>query len=657
MSMAPGDVRRFKREDFEVRDYVDTITKRLVYDMTVKDEEEKNSKHNKNKEQVVLFNIKPFLTLFEGTLEELNKLQKQIEKKALAQEQDCKAEEEAYKSKVTVQSRSFEKTFAGFKELDQRIYKVGDTAVQIGDRLEALEKQRSKAVEIADLIQHFIKLNQGTAEREKNGVEEDGLTSKQASSLKKLNSFTQELERVEEEVKLTRKEREDLDYIQTAGSSGGVVGSSTNNGLGATSTAPSSQFRHLAWSLSQDPVAERLRLNEHLLDRTKEGKEAVEKESNKLENKLLQEFDEASQRNDYAKMKEVASILNEFNGCGSCIRHYIMKLNMFFDTESINMDSALAEAGEHRISTNELEDTKEDARIHAFFYDITHACKHEYEVISKVFPNPAVVMRELAQRIFEQRIGMFLEKMLNIRDSSPESLLFYLRILKSAHAETCQFVKVLQEYNIGQFDFSSMVQSLFYKYMSSYISNETKYLRLFYENHLAQLQQEAEKNRASRSWPGAPTNSKTPKLATVTALTSLEPIFAFLHCSEGAVERCLELSSKEDISQNLYQIFEMLLEYLGYRYLSPALEHALLQLKKRKSSTSPTTFFQITQQVNQSTEVRQQISSCLAWPTPMWDTTGSRCKWSAQHPSSEPRCVALPDGADGSGVGDGRALV
>jgi hypothetical protein len=50
------------------------------------------------------------------------------------------------------------------------------------------------------------------------------------------------------------------------------------------------------------------------------------------------------------------------------------------------------------------------SQINEFFDDLISQCEKEYDVISRVFPNPPAVMRELAQRIFEQKVWNFLKK-------------------------------------------------------------------------------------------------------------------------------------------------------------------------------------------------------------------------------------------------------
>jgi hypothetical protein len=145
--------------------------------------------------------------------------------------------------------------------------------------------------------------------------------------------------------------------------------------------------------------------------RWQQGKELVEAESNKLENYLLQKFTKASGASNYAKMKartrykhatralhtardvwltvmswwwwlqECADILYQFNGGSSCVKRYISLLKMFFDTESLEMDEALADQGTYTARVQNLDNVElASARITEFYDDIIASCQKEYKV-------------------------------------------------------------------------------------------------------------------------------------------------------------------------------------------------------------------------------------------------------------------------------------
>ena len=54
-----------------------------------------------------------------------------------------------------------------FKELDTRINSIGNAAIQIGDRLESLDAQKTRAAQAEALIRTFMELNSGVERRER----------------------------------------------------------------------------------------------------------------------------------------------------------------------------------------------------------------------------------------------------------------------------------------------------------------------------------------------------------------------------------------------------------------------------------------------------------------------------------------------------------
>jgi hypothetical protein len=105
-----------------------------------------------------------------------------------------------------------------------------------------------------------------------------------------------------------------------------------------------------------------------------------------------------------------SKVLFEFNGGDMCITNYIKRVDM-----SVAKDEALAAdeskrqvsgnmRGQH-LSRNEVtEKPIPDERIREFFVEISKTCADEYKIICKVFPVSSIVMKQLIQRIFEQRV-------------------------------------------------------------------------------------------------------------------------------------------------------------------------------------------------------------------------------------------------------------
>jgi len=578
--MDKPDVKRFQAAPFNPHEYVDIVSRKLVYQLA-QDEDGTTDREGRRCDPppthtAVFFATEPFLKLFENTIADLKRMQDQVEEEIAKSIKGCAKEEEAYKSKIWAQNRAFQSNLSTFKDLDDRICGIGNIAMRIGDQLEAVEKQRSSASETKELINYFSELCSG--EVKSPIFLHKGMLRERARLLKKLGVFVKEIERAEEEMSHLKAE-----HVRMLSSESATV------------------------DLAQGDPMTKL---ESLLLRTSKGKELVESESNKLENKLLLKFTKSSSRCDYETMREYANILHEFNGGASCVKRYISLLKMFFDTESLEMDEVLADQGTYTAKVQQLDSFElASARITQFYDEIIESCKKEYLVISRVFPNPPSVMRELAHRIFEQRISMFLERML-YHSGTAISMLTYLRLVVVAHEKIFQLVAVLREFKTD-LDFDSIVASLLLNYIDSYLDTEIQCLSLLYKQELENLMKgadmagkhgsafdkmfEVSKDLAT-AWNLQ--GKKNPNLLNrVPELTTLEPILHFIHAHEESVRRCVKLSKPGTIPQSLQRLFDTLLDYLGYQYLHPALEAALEPLRAGRAGRVQ--FLEVVQQANQ----------------------------------------------------------
>lgn len=55
--------------------------------------------------------------------------------------------------------------YRSYDSLEGRIGEVGKTAIRIGEQLETIDKERSKASESRDIIEYFMEFQDGSSER------------------------------------------------------------------------------------------------------------------------------------------------------------------------------------------------------------------------------------------------------------------------------------------------------------------------------------------------------------------------------------------------------------------------------------------------------------------------------------------------------------
>lgn len=129
-------------------------------------------------------------------MEELTKLKKTVSRKIEDLEDAYQASESARKKKMQELNYSFESAYAAFESLERRLGEVGNTAIRIGEQLESIDKQRSKASEARDLVNYFMDFNQNQHDRldlVRDGLGKEGL-KKVAVIARRLNDIAKEVD-------------------------------------------------------------------------------------------------------------------------------------------------------------------------------------------------------------------------------------------------------------------------------------------------------------------------------------------------------------------------------------------------------------------------------------------------------------------------------
>ncbi|KAJ3216736.1 Exocyst complex component 5 [Dinochytrium kinnereticum] len=105
------------------------------------------------------FDPKPLIRAFEGSLDELLRLRRKVQNKIDDLDDAAKASEVARKRKLAELQAAIEDVKSAFQALESHLGMVGKTAIRIGEQLETIDKQRTRAVEARDLIQYFLDFN------------------------------------------------------------------------------------------------------------------------------------------------------------------------------------------------------------------------------------------------------------------------------------------------------------------------------------------------------------------------------------------------------------------------------------------------------------------------------------------------------------------
>ncbi|RKP09744.1 exocyst complex protein [Thamnocephalis sphaerospora] len=108
------------------------------------------------REQPHEFDPKPFIQSFEATIDQLVGLRDGVEEHIVRLEDDERRSSIQHSDRMNDLSAVFNDVHGMFEHLEARISEVGNTAIQIGEQLETVDKQRIRAIEARELIEYYL---------------------------------------------------------------------------------------------------------------------------------------------------------------------------------------------------------------------------------------------------------------------------------------------------------------------------------------------------------------------------------------------------------------------------------------------------------------------------------------------------------------------
>lgn len=358
--------------------------------------------------------------------------------------------------------KKLDQSIASFEALDSslnnsnsgssgdRVDGGGNFAVQIGEKLEDLDKQRRRALDAEFLIRCWIDVSENG---QLTSLEE--LIGRKGSGENKVRCaiIARQLMRMSQRL-------DPSSWAQTNGSkkasgfTNGVVGYKGYN-----------------------------------------TRELIEKFSETLEKKLLEQFDDSYRHQHFDEMLECAKVLYDFNGGASVVATFVNQHNFFIDrsqlvTEEVTIDNETWE----KLADPDSEPPDVEPSLQSLVDEIRIVMQDESSIIKRAFPNYEVVLTKFIQRIFQQSIQQRLEMVLEKADTI--SSLTFLRSLHTARSYINQLVEDLKAHGLTEhpepcsaqtaLSLDQQLDELFVPYLvgNSYIDRERKSLEELYSSRL-----------------------------------------------------------------------------------------------------------------------------------------------------------------------------
>ncbi|KAK2069010.1 hypothetical protein P8C59_003620 [Phyllachora maydis] len=454
----------FASEDFIVRDFVDALAETAV---------PANRRSGPAQQQV--FDPKPLIRTFESALSQLGSLAEQLQEKESELLSQVRRAELQHDQTLDTLGRKLDQSMAQFEALDLTLTQAnstngtkatepasfpngnrpdggGNIAVQIGEKLEELDRKRRKAQDAMFLIQCWTEVSDTG---QLTSLEE---IQRQGGSENKVRCavISRQLMRISQRLDPTARPQQP---------NGSRASHSAANGAAAGA------------------------------QRTYKTREVIEKFSEMLEQELLQQFNQSYRRQNFDDMLECARVLYDFNGGASVIATFVNQHQFFIDRDQLLTDEVTTD-GEmwERLADPDSDPPGVEPSLQSLVDEVRIVMQEESFIIKRAFPFYETVLIKFVQRVFQQSIQQRLEMVLD--KATTISSLAFLRSLHASRSYIGALIEDLKTHGLTEHPepcssqisqtLDQQMEELFVPYLvgNSYIDREKRSLEEMYNSLL-----------------------------------------------------------------------------------------------------------------------------------------------------------------------------
>ncbi|KHJ31368.1 putative exocyst complex component sec10 [Erysiphe necator] len=435
---------KFSNKDFIVRDFVEELTDTYT------------QSNRKSGLGIQSLDPKPLIRTFENALSQLASLLDELEGREAELLTSVRLAETAHNQTLETLGRKLDQSIDNFDSLDVSVnnsdepayydltekFGGGSVAVKIGERLEDLVKQRTRALDAGFLIQCWLEVSE-------------------AGQLQSLEDMIERQGSGENKLRCAVIARQLMKMSQALDSASWPQKDKSFNKNGVSiEKGGSPKYK---------------------------TREIIEKFSETLEKGLLKQFDDSYRKQNYDEMLECAKVMHDFNGGSSIVALFVNQHQFFIDksqmiTEELTTDKKIWD----KIADPDSEPPGVEPSLQILIDEIRIVMQNESFAIRRAFPYYEVVLAKFIQRIFQQSIQQRLEIILGKADEI--SSLAFLRSLHASRNYISNLIEDLKTHGLtehpepcsGQtaFILDQQLEELFVPYLvgNLYIERERKSL-------------------------------------------------------------------------------------------------------------------------------------------------------------------------------------
>lgn len=437
----------FSNKNFIVKDFVESLS-----DSAVPARRRSGPGHQ-------AFDPKPLIRSFEGALSQLAALSESLEHRETELQTAVRRAEIEHDKTLDTLGRKLDQSIDAYERLEGSLNanaidgirsdlgdSEGNVAVQLGEKLEDLDKQRKRALDAQFLVQCWIEAS-----------EQGELTS--------------------------------LEDVRRQGNGEGKVRCAI---IARQLMKISQRLDPKSWGQGS---SSRINGISNGMYRGYNTKELIEKFSETLEKDLLAQFDISYKKKNYDNMMECAKVLKDFNGGASVVALFVNQHEFFIDRNQLLTDEVTGD-GEtwDKLADPDADPPGVEPSLQSLVDGAKVTMQDESFIIKRAFPYYEIVLGKFIQRLFQQSIQQRLEMVLEKADTI--SSLAFLRSLHASRAYINILVEDLKNHGLTEHPdpcsaattqvLEVQVDELFIPYLvgSAYIDRERRSLEELYSSLL-----------------------------------------------------------------------------------------------------------------------------------------------------------------------------
>ncbi|KAI6093759.1 exocyst complex component Sec10 [Hypoxylon rubiginosum] len=440
----------FSNKDFIVRDFVDDLAETSV---------SYNRRSGPASAQQP-FDPKPLIRTFENALQGLGNLSEELQAKESDLLSQVRRAEVQHDQTLDTLGNKLDQSIDQFEALDLTLNNPnendrgsrgeagGNIAVQIGEKLEELDRKRRRALDANFLIQCWLQVSETGELTSLQDIQRQGGSENKV----RCAVIAHQLMRISQRL-------DPVSWGHTNGVRNGAI-----NG--------------------DDDV-----------ERRHNTREILEKFCETLEQDLLKQFNNSYRKQNFDDMRECAKVLHDFNGGASVIAVFVNQHQFFIDRDQLITDEVTMD-GEtwDQLADPDSEPPGVEPSLQSLCDEVKIIMQEESFIIKRAFPYYETVLIKFIQRVFQQSIQQRLEMVLEKADTI--SSLAFLRSLHASRSYIGALVEDLKSHGLTEHPepcspqisqtLDQQMEELFVPYIvgNSYIEREKRSLEELFNSLL-----------------------------------------------------------------------------------------------------------------------------------------------------------------------------